>query len=148
MNFFLRKFAFFIVRFYITLKVFLGKEKAIKIMLPFMRFLGSARAPIMAKLLKINRYDDMRELSKIQDMEDKIFGVKGRWEVKEKEHAEKFEMFCPFARVLNNHSEFCHFLVKEFELSTFRRLNKNYSLEIEGKILSEGGPYCRFIHKL
>jgi hypothetical protein len=38
--------------------------------------------------------------------------------------------------------------VKEFEIATFRTLNPNYELEIEGKLLSEGGKYCRFIHKI
>jgi hypothetical protein len=138
---------FFIVELYIALKNIFGKEKALKIMKNFMTLLGKTRAPVMAKILKVNP-SDISSLTKIQDAEDFILGVKGIWSEKGKNLAIKDELFCPFAQKLKGHSEFCHILVKEFEIATFRTLNPNYELEIEGKLLSEGGKYCRFIHKI
>jgi hypothetical protein len=150
-NLFIHKFfrllGFFTVDLYIALKNVLGKDRALEIMRSFMVFLGRTRAPIMAKMLKSD-LSDMASLSKIQDTEDFILGVKGIWLGKGKDLAIKDELFCPFARKLKGHSEFCQILVRDFELATFKTLNQNYELSIEGKLLSEGGKYCRFIHKI
>jgi hypothetical protein len=90
---------FFIVELYIALKNIFGKEKALKIMKNFMTLLGKTRAPAMAKILKANP-SDMSSLSKIQDAEDFILGVKGIWSEKGKNLAIKDELFCPFAQKL------------------------------------------------
>jgi len=150
-NLFIHKFfrfiGFFAVDLYIALKNALGKDRALEIMRNLMTFLGRARAPIMAKMLKVD-LSDMVSLSKIQDAEDFILGVKGIWAEREKNLAIKDELFCPFAKRLRGHSEFCQILVRDFELATFKTLNQSYELSIEGKLLSEGGKYCRFIHKI
>ncbi len=137
-----------IIDIYVFLKGFLGQSRAIEIMRRVMRFLGRIRAPLMARYLGV-RPDDMAELAKIQDLEDKLFGVRGYWEERDKHIAKKLEMFCPFAQKLRGNSEFCHILVKEFEEATFRSINSSYSLTIDGKLLSEyGGTGCLFIHKI
>lgn len=148
MNLLIKKFSHLLIELYIFMKRVLGTQKAIEIFSPIMEFLGKTRAPIMAKILKVD-VADASSLGKIQDAEDKIFGVRGLWEKKEKKESIKVEMFCPFAEKLKGHSEFCHILVKKFEESTFKTLNPSYSLEIKGNLLSEyGGTGCTFVHKL
>ncbi len=144
---FFRFIGFFVVELYIALKNILGKDRALEIMKNLMGFLGRTRAPIMAKMLKADS-SDMSSLAKIQDAEDFMLGVKGIWAERRKDLAIKDELFCPFAKRLRGHSEFCQILVRDFELATFKTLNQNYELSMEGKLLSEGGKYCRFIHKI
>lgn len=140
--------AFFLVDLYLFLKRSYGTDKAISIMLPVMDFIGRKRSNFMARLGKVD-IQDMSSLGKIQDMEDELFGVFGVWDKKGKDVAIKVERFCPFAQKLKGNPEFCHVLVKKLEESTFSSLNKSYSLEIDGKLLSEhNGNGCIFIHKL
>ncbi len=140
--------AFFLIDLYLFLKRLYGTDKAISMLLPIMDFIGRSRSKFMARLARVD-VQDMSSMGKIQDMEDKIFGVRGVWERKDKDISIKIERFCPFAEKLKGNPEFCLVLVKRFEESTFKVLNESYSLEVEGKLLSEHkGEGCVFLHRL
>lgn len=140
--------AFFLIDLYLFLKRLYGTDRAISILLPVMDFIGRSRAKFMARLAKAD-VQDMSSLGKIQDIEDKIFGVRGVWDRKDKDISIKIERFCPFAEKLKGNPEFCLVLVKRFEESTFKTLNKSYLLELSGRLLSEHkGEGCIFLHKL
>ncbi len=134
----------FFVLLYRPMRVILG-EKVLEIFSEVGAFVGKARAKPLAEKLGINT-ESAEELGKIQDFEDEIFGVEGEWEKKTESEAIKIERECPFAKILDG--EFCRKVIYNFEVSTFRTLNPNYSLEIKGKLLSEGGEGCIFIHRI
>ena len=136
--------AWLFVLLYRPLKVILG-DKVLDIFSEIGAFVGRARAKPLAEKLGINP-ESAEELGKIQDFEDEIFGVEGEWEKKAESEAIKIERECPFAKILDG--EFCRKVIYNFEVNTFRTLNPNYSLEIKGKLLSEGGEGCIFIHRI
>lgn len=113
-----------------------------------MRRAGRMRAKALQKMLKVDPYD-VSTFSRIQDWEDKLFGVEGEWTVKEKKTATKLEKKCPFADGgLKQCPAFCGQTVHAFEVETFRAINPTYRLKKLDTLLSKGDAHCEFTHEI
>lgn len=91
---------------------------------------------------------DMGDMARIQDWEDRVFGVTGHWAERGPRRAVKCETACPFARVASSAPEICTEVVHALEEATFRELNPGYRLLPLGRLLSKGAPACEFVHVL
>lgn len=91
---------------------------------------------------------DMGDMARIQDWEDRVFGVTGHWTERGPKRAVKCETACPFARVAATAPEICTEVVHALEESTFRELNPRYRLLPLDRLLSKGAAACEFVHVL
>ncbi len=110
---------------------------------------GRLRARPLAARLGIDP-DDVGDLGRIQDFEDRSYGIEGVWPERGKERAIKHETQCPYADLLRELPEFCEQIVHGFEVATFTELNPRYRLRVlaGGPLLSRGASHCRFEHDL
>jgi predicted ArsR family transcriptional regulator len=92
--------------------------------------------------------NDMSDMGRIQDWEDRAFGVTGHWTARGKSRAVKCETACPFAQVASQAPEICTEVVHALEEATFRELNPAYRLLPLERLLSKGAPACEFVHVL
>jgi predicted ArsR family transcriptional regulator len=89
---------------------------------------------------------DMADMARVQDWEDRVFGVTGHWTERGRERAVKCETACPFAAVASRAPEICTEVVHALEEATFRELNPGYRLLPLERLLSKGAPACEFVH--
>jgi predicted ArsR family transcriptional regulator len=108
---------------------------------------GKWRAPVLRDALGVD-VDDMADLARLQDWEDRAFGVTGHWTEKARTRATKCETACPFAEVAREAPELCSDVVHALETATFRELNPSYRLLPLESLLSKGAPRCEFRHEL
>lgn len=108
---------------------------------------GRWRAHRVAARLGVDA-DRMDSMAAIQDWEDRVFGVTGRWELREMDRAVKCETACPFAKAASGAPELCSDVVHALETETFRALNPRYELLPLERLLSKGDTECRFEHRL
>ncbi len=117
---------------------------------PFMRAFGRARTGPLAAYLKLDP-QDMGDLGRLQDFEDRMWGVEGHWESRGKDEAVKVETACPYAAMIRRFDlpEFCTDVIHHFESATYEALNPSYTLApLDGTLLSKGDGPCRFCHRL
>src|SRR6478752_464005 len=86
---------------------------------------GRYRAPRLREELGIDP-NDMADLARIQDWEDRAFGVTGHWVAKDKTSASRCETACPYAKAASYAPELCTDLIHALEVATFRELNPRY----------------------
>jgi hypothetical protein len=108
---------------------------------------GRWRAHRLRERLDVD-VDDMSDMGRIQDWEDRAFGVTGHWAERGKTRAVKCETACPFARVASQAPEICTEVVHALEEATFRVLNPRYRLLPLERLLSKGASACEFVHVL
>ncbi len=92
--------------------------------------------------------NDMSDMGRIQDWEDRAFGVTGHWTERGKTRAIKCETGCPFAKAASQAPEICTDVVHALEEATFRELNPGYRLLPLERLLSKGESACEFVHVL
>lgn len=105
------------------------------------------RAPRLARALAINPAD-ARDLGRIQDWEDELFGITGTWTEHGPSCAVKRETSCPFADLGRQDPRICTELVHALETETFVALNPTYRLVPLTRLLSKGDAHCEFRHEL
>jgi predicted ArsR family transcriptional regulator len=108
---------------------------------------GEWRAHRLRERLGID-VDDMSDMGRLQDWEDRAFGVTGHWTVRGKTRAVKCETACPFAEVASRAPEICTEVVHALEEATFRTLHPGYRLLPLERLLSKGDSACEFVHVL
>jgi predicted ArsR family transcriptional regulator len=108
---------------------------------------GRWRAHELRERLAIDPLD-MGDMARVQDWEDRVFGVTGHWTERGPRRAVKCETACPFARVASTAPEICTEVVHALEEATFRELNPRYRLLPLDRLLSKGAPACEFVHVL
>jgi hypothetical protein len=89
---------------------------------------------------------DMSDLGRIQDWEDRVFGVTGHWTLRTRTRAIKCETGCPFARSASLAPQICTDVIHALEEATFRELNPGYRLLPLTRLLSKGDTGCEFVH--
>lgn len=112
----------------------------------FQRF-GERRAASLAGALGIDRRD-MGDIGRMQDFEDRAFGVQGHWTRRDPSCAVKHETSCPFAEIARDMPEICTDLVHTLEVATFRRVNPTYQLVPLTRLLAKGDSCCEFTHTI
>ena len=105
------------------------------------------RAPRLRDALGID-VDDLGDLGRIQDWEDRLFQVEGHWVARDRCTAEKHETACPFSDLAALEPRICTEVVHELETETFRALNPRYRLVPLERLLSKGDAACVFRHEL
>lgn len=105
------------------------------------------RAPRLRDALGID-VDDLGDLGRIQDWEDRLFQVEGHWVAQDRCTAEKHETTCPFSDLAALEPRICTEVVHELETETFRALNPRYRLVPLERLLSKGDAACVFRHEL
>jgi predicted ArsR family transcriptional regulator len=108
---------------------------------------GRWRAPRLQKKLALDT-ENMADLGRLQDWEDRVFGVTGHWKERGARRAVKCETACPFAKVASSAPEICTEVVHALEEATFRELHPGYRLMPLERLLSKGAPQCEFVHVL
>ena len=108
---------------------------------------GRWRAQRLRERLHLD-VNDMSDMGRLQDWEDRAFGVTGHWTEQGKTRAVKCETGCPFAKVAAGAPELCTDVVHALEEATFRELNPRYRLLPLERLLSKGAPACEFVHVL
>jgi hypothetical protein len=108
---------------------------------------GRWRAERLRTRLNVD-VNDMSDMARIQDWEDRVFGVTGHWTERGKTRSVKCETGCPFAQVASSAPEICTDVVHALEVSTFQALNPRYRLLPLERLLSKGAPACEFVHVL
>jgi hypothetical protein len=108
---------------------------------------GRWRAPILKEKLGLD-VNDMADLARLQDWEDRVFGVTGHWTERGKTHATKCETACPFAKAASGAPELCSDVIHAMETATFRELNPGYRLLPLERLLSKGESRCEFRHEI
>jgi predicted ArsR family transcriptional regulator len=92
--------------------------------------------------------NDMADMGRLQDWEDRVFGVTGHWTDRGKKRATKCETDCPFAHVATEAPEICTDIVHALETATFQELNPRYRLVPLERLLSKGYSHCEFRHEI
>lgn len=105
------------------------------------------RAERLARALDVNR-EDVRDLGRIQDWEDRLLGVTGHWTVESGRCATKHETICPYSDLAAQDPMICTDLVHALETETFSRLAPGYRLVPLSRLLSKGDGECTFRHEL
>ncbi len=105
------------------------------------------RAERLARALDVRR-EDVRDLGRIQDWEDRLLGVTGHWTIESARCATKHETTCPYADLAAHDTRICTDLVHALETETFARLAPGYRLVPLGRLLSRGDGACEFRHEL
>ena len=108
---------------------------------------GRWRAPELAKRLGLDARS-MADLGRLQDWEDRVFGVTGRWTERTPTRATKCETACPFAKAASEAPELCTDVIHALEEATFRELNPTYRLVPLTRLLSKGDSHCEFVHRI
>ncbi len=108
---------------------------------------GRARAHVLRTRLELDP-SDMADLARVQDWEDRVFGVTGHWTERGRHRAVKCETACPFARTAARAPELCTDVVHALEEATFRELAPGYRLLPLQRLLSQGDDVCEFVHEL
>jgi hypothetical protein len=108
---------------------------------------GRYRAPRLKDALGLD-VRDMADMGRLQDWEDRAFGVTGHWTTKERTRATKCETACPFAEAAKGAPELCTDVVHALETETFRALNPTYRLVPLESLLSRGDRACEFRHEI
>ena len=108
---------------------------------------GRHRAKFLQEKLGLD-VDDVGDMGRLQDWEDRAFGVTGHWTERTKTHATKCETACPFARFAKHAPEICTDVVHALETATFTELNPRYRLVPLERLLSKGASACEFRHEL
>ena len=108
---------------------------------------GKWRARRLRERLKVD-VNDMSDMARVQDWEDRVFGVSGHWTARTRDRAVKCETACPFARTASRAPEICTDVVHALEAATFRELNPRYRLLPLERLLSKGDAACEFVHVL
>lgn len=111
-----------------------------------MRF-GRYRAGILKDELGLD-VDDVADMGRLQDWEDRVFGVTGHWTERTKTRATKCETACPYAAVAKHAPEICTDVIHALETATFQELNPRYRLMPLERLLSKGATACEFRHEL
>jgi hypothetical protein len=106
---------------------------------------GKWRAHRLRERLGID-VTDMSDLARIQDWEDRVFGVTGHWSERTATRAVKCETACPFAQSASLAPEICTDVIHALEEATFRELNPGYRLLPLERLLSKGHAACEFVH--
>ncbi len=108
---------------------------------------GRWRAPVLREQLGLDT-SSLADMGRLQDWEDRVFGVTGHWTVQEKGRATKCETVCPFAAVAAGEPRICTDVIHALETETFRTLNPRYRLVPLDRLLSKGHTQCEFRHEL
>ena len=108
---------------------------------------GHWRAPILRQRLKLD-VNDMGDLGRLQDWEDRVFGVTGHWSERAVRTATKCETECPYAEAAKGAPELCTDVIHALETATFHALNPRYRLVPLDRLLSKGDSECTFRHEL
>jgi predicted ArsR family transcriptional regulator len=108
---------------------------------------GQWRAHRLQERLKVDVHD-MSDMGRVQDWEDRAFGVTGHWTERGRQRAVKCETACPFAKVASQAPEICTEVVHALEVATFRELHPGYRLLPLERLLSKGDSACEFVHVL
>ena len=108
---------------------------------------GRHRAPILRDDLGLD-VNDVADMGRLQDWEDRVFGVTGHWTLRTRTRATKCETACPFAGIAKHAPEICTDVVHALETATFRELNPRYRLVPLERLLSKGASACEFRHEL
>ena len=108
---------------------------------------GRWRAPVLRAQLGLD-VNDVGDLGRLQDWEDRVFGVTGHWTERGKVKATRCETDCPFAAMATQAPEICSDVVHALETATFRALNPSYRLLPLERLLSKGNAFCEFKHVL
>lgn len=108
---------------------------------------GRFRGERLARALDVDR-EDVRDLGRIQDWEDRLLGVTGHWTVESARCATKHETACPYADLAAKDPRICTDLVHALESETFAPLAPGYRLVPIGRLLSRGDGACEFRHEL
>jgi len=108
---------------------------------------GRWRAPRLRERLALDARN-MADMGRLQDWEDRVFGVTGHWKERGPRRAVKCETACPFARVASSAPEICTEVVHALEEGTFRELHPGYRLMPLERLLSRGARECEFVHVL
>jgi hypothetical protein len=106
---------------------------------------GRWRAPRLRERLGVD-VTNMGDMGRIQDWEDRVFGVTGHWTARSPSRAVKCETGCPFAKTASSAPEICTEIVHALEEATFRELHPGYRLVPLGRLLSKGDAACEFVH--
>lgn len=106
---------------------------------------GRWRAQRLKERLGIDA-SDMSDMARVQDWEDRVFGVTGHWTERGRTRAVKCETGCPFARTASAAPEICTEVVHALEQATFAELHPGYRLLPLERLLSRGDPACEFVH--
>ena len=108
---------------------------------------GRWRAPILRDRLKLD-VNDMADMGRLQDWEDRVFDVTGEWTERGRDAAIKCETVCPFAEIAKGAPEICSDVIHALETATFAELNPRYRLVPLARLLSKGDARCEFKHEL
>lgn len=108
---------------------------------------GRWRARVLKEKLALDT-SDMGDMGRLQDWEDRVFGVTGEWTERGRARATKCETACPFAKVASEAPEICTDVIHALETATFRELNPRYRLLPLERLLSKGDSRCEFRHEL
>ena len=108
---------------------------------------GRHRAAILRDELALD-VSDVADMGRLQDWEDRVFGVTGHWTLRTRTRATKCETACPFAGIAKHAPEICTDVVHALETATFRELNPRYRLVPLERLLSKGASACEFRHEL
>jgi hypothetical protein len=108
---------------------------------------GRWRAPVLRVELGLDT-ESLADMSRLQDWEDRVFGVTGHWTQQEASRATKCETHCPFAEVAKGEPAICSDVIHALETATFRELNPRYRLLPLERLLSKGHACCEFRHEL
>lgn len=108
---------------------------------------GRWRAGVLRERMQVDA-GDMADMGRVQDWEDRVFGVTGHWTERGEQRAVKCETACPFAKVASAAPEICTEVVHALEEATFRELNPRYRLLPLDRLLSKGASSCEFVHVL
>ncbi len=108
---------------------------------------GRARARRLREVMALDA-SDMSDMGRLQDWEDRVFGVTGHWTERSRSRATKCETACPFARTATSAPEICTDVIHALEEATFQELNPGYRLLPLTRLLSKGHDACEFVHVL
>ncbi len=108
---------------------------------------GRWRAPRLRERLGLDT-ESMSDMGRLQDWEDRVFGVTGHWTERGPRRAVKCETACPFAKTASAAPEICTDVIHALEEATFRELHPGYRLLPLERLLSKGGQVCEFVHVL
>lgn len=108
---------------------------------------GRWRAPVLREKLGLD-VDDVADMGRLQDWEDRVFDVTGEWTERSRDRATKCETVCPFAEIAKGAPELCTDVIHALETATFRELNPGYRLVPLERLLSKGDARCEFRHEI
>lgn len=128
-------------------RAWLGSDRVLGRMTAAARRWARWRAPRVARMMAVDA-GDMKSLGAIQDWEDRVVGVVGRWAEASERCAVRHELACPFTDLAARDARFCTDLVHALETETFRALAPSYRLVPLSRLLSKGDSSCVFEHHL